>query len=364
MRRLASWRVVTRYDRRLVEVAAEDGGDLLDFGHEFGVFGGDDGLDAVGEGFVRLMMDFDEEAISADGDCCTREGEDFVALAGAVGGIDEDREVAALFDCRDDGEIKSVAGEVREGTDTAFAEHHVVVALGEDVFGGHKEFVKRGRHAALQEDGKFGAASSLEQREVLHVTRTDLNDVGVLLDEVEGFVVDGLGDDAETVFLPNHGEDFQTGQAESLKRVGRSAGLVGTAAKEAGAGGLQLFGNGEALLLCFDSAGAGNHGDVPSANEDVPGRSRDFDDRVLFLHIARNELVGLGNRNAFDDAGHGLEGAEVDGAGIAGDTDGGATGAGNGVGFQAEGFDAFADGTNLFFSGVRLHDDKHVGPRV
>jgi hypothetical protein len=27
--------------------------------------------------------------------------------------------------------------------------------------------------------------------------------------------------------------------------------------------------------------------------------------------------------------------------------------------FEAEGFDAFAYGANLFFGGVRLHDDEH-----
>jgi hypothetical protein len=27
--------------------------------------------------------------------------------------------------------------------------------------------------------------------------------------------------------------------------------------------------------------------------------------------------------------------------------------------FEAEGFDAFANGADLFFGGVRLHDDEH-----
>ena len=52
-----------RFGAELVEAAVEDGGDLLDFEHEFGKFGGEDGFDAVGEGFFGLVMDFDEEAI-------------------------------------------------------------------------------------------------------------------------------------------------------------------------------------------------------------------------------------------------------------------------------------------------------------
>jgi hypothetical protein len=44
---------------RSIDVAADYGGDLLDFSVEVGVFGWEDGLDAVGERFVGLVMDFD-----------------------------------------------------------------------------------------------------------------------------------------------------------------------------------------------------------------------------------------------------------------------------------------------------------------
>ena len=84
----------------------------------------------------------------------------------------------------------------------------LIVSFGQDVFGGHEEFVERGGHAALEEDGLFGAAGAFEQGEILHVAGADLDDVGVLLDEVERFVVDGFGDDAEAVFFANLGENF------------------------------------------------------------------------------------------------------------------------------------------------------------
>ena len=51
----------------LVEVAVEEGGNGADFEEQFGEFGGDYGLDAVGKGFVGLVMDFDEEAVGAGG---------------------------------------------------------------------------------------------------------------------------------------------------------------------------------------------------------------------------------------------------------------------------------------------------------
>jgi hypothetical protein len=86
-----------------VEVAVEDGGDLLDFGDEGGEFGGEDGLDTVGERFFGLVMDFDKEAVGTNGYCCAGEGKDFVALTSAVGRIDEDGEVAAFFNGGNDG---------------------------------------------------------------------------------------------------------------------------------------------------------------------------------------------------------------------------------------------------------------------
>jgi hypothetical protein len=96
-----------------------------------------------------------------------------------------------------------------------------------------------------------------------------------------------------------------------------------------------------------------------STDEDVAGRSWDAEDGIFFLGVAADELVGLADGNAFDDAGHGFEDAQVDGALIAGDADGGAASSGNGMRLEAETFDALADGANLVLGGVRLHDYEH-----
>ena len=55
-------------------------GDLLDFVDQVGKFEGEDGLDAVGERGFGIVVDFDEEAVGADGYSGTREGENFVAF--------------------------------------------------------------------------------------------------------------------------------------------------------------------------------------------------------------------------------------------------------------------------------------------
>ena len=62
------WRARKLVDEELVDMAMEDGGDLADFVGEGGEFFGEDRLHAVGEGFVRFVVDFDEQAVGADGD--------------------------------------------------------------------------------------------------------------------------------------------------------------------------------------------------------------------------------------------------------------------------------------------------------
>src|SRR6267143_2121907 len=104
-----------------VNGAVEDGGDLAHFVGEDGEFLGEDGLHSIGKCLVRLVMDLDEEAIRADCHSGAGERKNFVALAGAVTGIYENREVAALFYRGDNREVQSVAGKVGKGADAALA---------------------------------------------------------------------------------------------------------------------------------------------------------------------------------------------------------------------------------------------------
>src|SRR5713101_4097324 len=105
----------------LIDGTVEDGGDLAHFVGEGYEFLGEEGLHAVGEGFVRLVMDFDEQAIGADGDGRARKRQDFVAFASAVAGIDENGKVAAFFYSRNDSEVEGVARKIGEGADAALA---------------------------------------------------------------------------------------------------------------------------------------------------------------------------------------------------------------------------------------------------
>src|ERR1700692_4573644 len=156
---------------------------------------------------------------------------------------------------------------VGESAHAAYAEHYVVIAFAEYIFGGHQKFVERGGHAALEENWVFGAAGALEQREILHVAGADLDHVGVFFDEVEAFVVDGFGDDAEAIVLADLRENFQAVFAEALKTVRGSARFVGTTAEKLYAGFLDAFSGGEALLLGLDGAWTAYQADVLSTEK-------------------------------------------------------------------------------------------------
>jgi hypothetical protein len=178
-------------------------------------------------------------------------------------------------------------------------------------------------------------------------------------DEVEAFVVYGFGDDAEAVGCANSRKDLEAFFAEALEAVRRSAGLVSAAAEEPHARFLEASGDGEALLLGFDRAGARDERDLIATDDDVAGGRRDSQDSVFLLGVAADEFVRLADRDAFDDAGEGFEDAEVDGALVAGNAYGGTQGPRHGMGLQTEAFNTLADFADLLLGGVRLHYNQH-----
>ena len=230
------------------QVAANHGGNLLKLVHHADKLVGIDGLRAVGERLFGLVVNFDQDAVGAGGDGRAGHGQHAVAPAGAVAGVDENGQVAEALDGGNDAEVERVAGVVGKGAHAALAEDDLVVALAHDVFGGHEELFERGREAALEQNRLAQAAGMLEQGEVLHVARADLDHVGPLGNQVEGLVVDGFGDDAQAEAVANLGHDAQRFKAQALKRVGRGAGLVCAAAEELRAGSGDLFGDGEGLF--------------------------------------------------------------------------------------------------------------------
>jgi len=63
--------------------------------------------------------------------------------------------------------------------------------------------------------GLWARPARLKQRKILHVARADLNHIGVLIDQVERFIIDGLRDDQQAEAVADFGHDLQTFLAES-----------------------------------------------------------------------------------------------------------------------------------------------------
>ena len=147
----------------------------------------------------------------------------------------------------------------------------------------------RGAHAALDQHGLAQQARLPQQREVLHVARADLDDIGPFRHQIEGLGVERLGHDAQAESLPDFGHDLQRLKTQALKSVRRSARLVGAAAEELRAGRGHMTGNGKSLFAALDRTGTGDDSEVAPADGGIA--SRKTDDRVFLFHIAAGQFV-------------------------------------------------------------------------
>jgi hypothetical protein len=177
---------------------------------------------------------------------------------------------------------KGVPREVREGPDAALAQDHLIIALREDVLGRHQELLERRRHPALQHDRLPRLACALQQREVLHVARSDLDRIRIALDQIEALEVHGLGDHRQAGLLPSRRQHAKPFLSEPLKGIGAGPRLVGAAAEQVCARLPDGACHGEGLLQRLDGTGSRNHGQLVAPDLDAT----DLDDGILRLDLA------------------------------------------------------------------------------
>ena len=115
-------------------------------------------------------------------------------LPGGMRRVDDHRQVGQVVDERHGGQVERVAGVRLERADAALAQDDVRVARADDVLGGHQPLLDRGAVAALEHDRAGDPADVAQQRVVLHVAGADLEDVGVLGDDVDLVRLHHLGD--------------------------------------------------------------------------------------------------------------------------------------------------------------------------
>src|SRR6185503_19382703 len=99
-------------------------------------------------------------------------------------------------------------------------------------FSREQQLIERRRHTALEHHRLAGLSDSAQQRKVLHVASADLHHVGELFNEIGGFRIENLCDDAKPESLAHVSKNLQSVFAQALERVRRSSGLECAAAKQ------------------------------------------------------------------------------------------------------------------------------------
>src|SRR5215207_679517 len=154
-------------------------------------------LRAVADSLLGARVDLDDDAVGAGRGRRQRQRLYQRALARRVARVDHDRQVRQLAQHRHGHQVEREAVARLVGADAALAEHHLLVALLEDVLRRHQQFLERRRQAALQQHRLARAAHLGEQRVVLHVARAELHHVGHLEHGLEVPYVQQLGHDRQ-----------------------------------------------------------------------------------------------------------------------------------------------------------------------
>ena len=237
-------------------------------------------------------MDLDHHPVRPDRDAAEREWLDEPALPGGMRRIDDHRQVGEVVEERDRGEVHRVARVGLERADAALAQDDVGVAAADDVLRRHQPFLD-GRAVAALEHHRAGDASDVaQQRVVLHVPGADLEDVGVLGDDVDLVGLHDLGDHRKPRPVARLGEIPKRLDAEALEGVRARPGLERAAAQDRGTGGGDRIGGLEQLVAALHRARAGHHRERPVADD----RVEDADDRVLGVELPRGQLERLADR--------------------------------------------------------------------
>jgi hypothetical protein len=300
-------------------------------------------------------MNFDDQTIGPARDSGTRYRQNVLPFTGGMARVEKDRQVSLGFEHRHSVDVGRVAGRGLKSPNPALTEHDAPVAVRDDVFGSHQQVFDGGGHAAFEQDGALGFADGVQQVEVLHVARPDLEHVGVFGDQFDLLRGHDLGHDRHTGQFAGLGQNLQPGFAHALEGVGRGARFEGPAAQGVRPGffdGLRRF---EQLLAALDRTRPGDDQDFVAANFDPV----DVEHRVLFLEFARSQFIRTRNAGDVVDAGHERDYRRVNLADVADDADDVALRAAHDVGAQAFVFNQRNRSGEFDFACVGFHDNHH-----
>ena len=122
-------------------------------------------------------MYLDQKHVGSGSHGRSRHGSNFVANSGAVRRVGSHGQVRQLMNDRDGRDVEGVASISLKCANATLTQNYIVVSAGHDVFGGEQQFFQRRGNATLEQDGLLDFSQLAEQIEILHVARSDLEDV-------------------------------------------------------------------------------------------------------------------------------------------------------------------------------------------
>src|SRR5579859_1899163 len=301
-------------------------------------------------------MNLDDEGISAYGNGRPRNRPDQALLTGAVRGIGHYRQVREFFGQCDGGQVECVAHASLKRLDSAFAEGNLAISAGKQVFRRQQPLLHRGARATLEQNRLLGGREPSQQGKILHVARAYLEHIGVLANQVHIFGAHDLSDHRQASEFASFAQDLQRLNSETLKLVGRSAGLIGAAAQHGGASALDSLGRLQQLLARLDRAGTGDDHDL-GAPDLYAGY---VDDRRLRPGLPADKFEGLGDGDHVVHPGRHRKSFDLMAASTAAHGgDDGALGAAGDVGLEPSLANALDDVFDLGLGGVVGHVHNH-----
>ena len=301
-------------------------------------------------------MHVHDDAVRADRDRGPGQRQHQVAAATGVRRVHDHRQVRQPLRDRHRADVQGVPRRLLERPDAALAQHDVQVAALGDVLGGHQPLLDGGVHAALEHHRLAHPADRLQQREVLHVARADLQHVRVAGDQVHVTRVDHLGHHRQAGRLAHLGEDLQPRLAQALERVRRAARLVRAAAQQRRARGPRHQRGRQRLLGGLDCARAGDDGQRVRSDR----HSAYPDDRALPVVLPAHQLVRRGDPHHVADPRHAPQVQRVQVIHVADQADDRPGHAAAHEGVAAGRPNPVDDAVDFRFPGLRRHHHDHL----
>ena len=205
-----------------------------------------------------------------------------------------------LFECCNRIEIHRIAriGLIR--TDAALTEDDVLISARRNVLRCIQPLTDRRREPAFEKHGLLCLAECLEHLEVLHIARTNLQEIGILRDKTDIILVHDFRHNTQTCLVSDIAQNLQPLLTEPLKVVRARTWLECAAAEELRTCRFHLDRDIIDLIVALDRTRSRHNRQLLTAD----GETRHIDNTALGVKLAADQLILLRDAHRLFDALH------------------------------------------------------------